>query len=145
MQGPPNGMGGVSSMHSNYGQYGYGGQQPAYMSRESIAGNGYNNGGHYGQNFASRPPIMGNLIKIFTPVIVSLLIFLIFSAVPPHPAERHALDLAGSREQRGSAFELYKKPQVGGVGHHHNLRCVVKNELMELISLGPFLNGLKLG
>lgn len=45
-----------------------------------------------------------------------------FLAVPPHPAERHALDLAGSREQRGSAFELYRKPQVGAVGHHHNLR-----------------------
>lgn len=26
-------------------------------------------------------------------------------------------DLAGSREQRGSAFELYRKPQ-----HMHNLR-----------------------
>lgn len=39
-----------------------------------------------------------------------------------HPSERHALDLAGSREQRGSAFELYRKPQIGMVGHHHNMR-----------------------
>lgn len=34
----------------------------------------------------------------------------------------YALDLAGSREQRGSAFELYRKPQIGTTGHHHNLR-----------------------
>ncbi|XP_049278998.1 uncharacterized protein LOC125761682 isoform X5 [Anopheles funestus] len=40
-----------------------------------------------------------------------------------HPTDRHALDLAGSREQRGSAFELYRKPQLGTmVGHHHNIR-----------------------
>ncbi|XP_050071750.1 uncharacterized protein LOC126559623 [Anopheles maculipalpis] len=40
-----------------------------------------------------------------------------------HPSDRHALDLAGSREQRGSAFELYRKPQLGTmVGHHHNIR-----------------------
>ncbi|XP_046625756.1 tight junction protein ZO-1 isoform X6 [Neodiprion virginianus] len=31
--------------------------------------------------------------------------------------EPNALDLAGSREQRGSAFELYRKPL-----HHHNVR-----------------------
>lgn len=51
-------------------------------------------------------------------------------SVPPlppgnHPSERNALDLAGSREQRGSAFELYRKPQLGGghhIGHHHNMR-----------------------
>ncbi|XP_053660418.1 tight junction protein ZO-1 [Anopheles marshallii] len=42
---------------------------------------------------------------------------------PLHPTDRHALDLAGSREQRGSAFELYRKPQLGTmVGHHHNIR-----------------------
>lgn len=40
-------------------------------------------------------------------------------APPPHPS----LDLAGSREQRGSAFELYRKPQLGNVPvHHHNMR-----------------------
>lgn len=39
-----------------------------------------------------------------------------------HPSERHPLDLAGSREQRGSAFELYRKPQLGTAGHHHNMR-----------------------
>ncbi|KAJ8688528.1 hypothetical protein QAD02_024323 [Eretmocerus hayati] len=34
-----------------------------------------------------------------------------------HNRESSALDLAGSREQRGSAFELYRKPL-----HHHNMR-----------------------
>lgn len=38
------------------------------------------------------------------------------------PPDRHGLDLAGSREQRGSAFELYRKPQIGATGHHHNMR-----------------------
>ncbi|XP_065361964.1 tight junction protein ZO-1 isoform X4 [Calliphora vicina] len=41
--------------------------------------------------------------------------------LPPHTPERHGLDLAGSREQRGSAFELYRKPQIGTAGHHHNM------------------------
>ncbi|XP_046804193.1 tight junction protein ZO-1-like isoform X4 [Lucilia cuprina] len=41
--------------------------------------------------------------------------------LPPHTPERHGLDLAGSREQRGSAFELYRKPQIGSAGHHHNM------------------------
>uniref|UniRef100_A0A1I8NW97 Tight junction protein ZO-1 n=1 Tax=Stomoxys calcitrans TaxID=35570 RepID=A0A1I8NW97_STOCA len=40
---------------------------------------------------------------------------------PPHTPERPGLDLAGSREQRGSAFELYRKPQIGTAGHHHNM------------------------
>lgn len=34
-----------------------------------------------------------------------------------HNRDSNGLDLAGSREQRGSAFELYRKPL-----HHHNLR-----------------------
>ncbi|KAL7302131.1 hypothetical protein TKK_0005356 [Trichogramma kaykai] len=34
-----------------------------------------------------------------------------------HNREPSTLDLAGSREQRGSAFELYRKPL-----HHHNMR-----------------------
>lgn len=53
------------------------------------------------------------------------IIFNVYSAgnLPAHhPSERHALDLAGSREQRGSAFELYRKPQIGGAAHHHNMR-----------------------
>lgn len=55
--------------------------------------------------------------------------------IPPHhPAERHALDLAGSREQRGSAFELYRKPQIGNAGHHHNIRLVELNWRKTLIS-----------
>lgn len=40
------------------------------------------------------------------------------------PSHHPSLDLAGSREQRGSAFELYRKPQIGTVGHHHNMRYV---------------------
>ncbi|XP_054747083.1 tight junction protein ZO-1 isoform X2 [Anastrepha obliqua] len=41
--------------------------------------------------------------------------------IPSHTPERNPLDLAGSREQRGSAFELYRKPQIGSTGHHHNM------------------------
>ncbi|XP_036148879.1 tight junction protein ZO-2 isoform X2 [Monomorium pharaonis] len=36
---------------------------------------------------------------------------------PGHNREPSGLDLAGSREQRGSAFELYRKPV-----HHYNMR-----------------------
>lgn len=99
----------------HYGQYGNGYGQPPY--RGAAAGNGGDNG--YNGHYMSRPPVMGKLnisnsnlkIKAKNP-----------SAVPPHPSERHALDLAGSREQRGSAFELYRKPQIGAAGHHHNMR-----------------------
>lgn len=42
--------------------------------------------------------------------------------VPHHLTDRHGLDLAGSREQRGSAFELYRKPQINSASHHHNIR-----------------------
>ncbi|KAM0728938.1 Tight junction protein ZO-1 [Formica fusca] len=38
------------------------------------------------------------------------------SANPGHNREPSGLDLAGSREQRGSAFELYRKPV-----HHYNM------------------------
>ncbi|XP_076666859.1 zonula occludens-like protein polychaetoid isoform X1 [Andrena cerasifolii] len=38
-----------------------------------------------------------------------------FPASPGHNREPSGLDLAGSREQRGSAFELYRKPV-----HHYN-------------------------
>lgn len=39
----------------------------------------------------------------------------------PRPPERpNIVDLQGSREQRGSAFELYRKPV------HHNLRWVLR-------------------
>ncbi|XP_039958845.1 uncharacterized protein LOC120773793 isoform X3 [Bactrocera tryoni] len=41
--------------------------------------------------------------------------------IPSHTPERNPLDLAGSREQRGSAFELYRKPQIGTTAHHHNM------------------------
>lgn len=52
------------------------------------------------------------------------LFYLLLGNMPHHIAERHALDLAGSREQRGSAFELYRKPQIGNAGHHHNIRYI---------------------
>uniref|UniRef100_A0A336KSV6 Netrin receptor UNC5 n=2 Tax=Culicoides sonorensis TaxID=179676 RepID=A0A336KSV6_CULSO len=114
MQGTANGnqMNPNPGMHSNYGQYGghmgngygtNGQQQPTYMSRDQIPMNGYN--GNYGQNYGSAVP-RGH-------------------PVPPvpahHPSERRALDLAGSREQRGSAFELYRKPSIGA-GVHHGMR-----------------------
>ena len=62
-----------------------------------------------------------------TLIVIDCIFFLKkkFSAPVPahHPSERHALDLAGSREQRGSAFELYRKPSIGaGVGHLHGMR-----------------------
>ena len=40
-----------------------------------------------------------------------------FPTSPGHNREPSGLDLAGSREQRGSAFELYRKPV-----HHYNAR-----------------------
>lgn len=112
---------------------GYGSQQPPYIPREAMAANGYNSGGHYGQNYMSRAPVMGKVAfdilnhpycNFLNQILVKTLNFLLPVAVPPHPTDRHALDLAGSREQRGSAFELYRKPQAGAVGHHHNLRYV---------------------
>ncbi|XP_073830505.1 zonula occludens-like protein polychaetoid isoform X11 [Musca autumnalis] len=42
--------------------------------------------------------------------------------IAPHRGMPPPIDLAGSREQRGSAFELYRKPQIGTAGHHHNMR-----------------------
>ncbi|XP_073830454.1 zonula occludens-like protein polychaetoid isoform X7 [Musca autumnalis] len=41
--------------------------------------------------------------------------------IAPHRGMPPPIDLAGSREQRGSAFELYRKPQIGTAGHHHNM------------------------
>ncbi|XP_058055736.1 tight junction protein ZO-1 [Anopheles bellator] len=74
--------------------------------------NGYNNGNAqypYGNTYMHRGNGAGTRGIGNMPVL--------------HPSDRHALDLAGSREQRGSAFELYRKPQLGTVvGHHHNIR-----------------------
>ncbi|KAL1382250.1 hypothetical protein pipiens_013279 [Culex pipiens pipiens] len=112
-----------SQMHP-YGQYGgnayngYNGNnnggQSHYMGnsgRDMGMGpnNGYNSNAHhpYGNNYMHRGsggPNHG------------------IGNMPMHPSERHPLDLAGSREQRGSAFELYRKPQLGTAGHHHNMR-----------------------
>ncbi|XP_048478181.1 tight junction protein ZO-1 isoform X4 [Plutella xylostella] len=55
-----------------------------------------------------------------------------YSGPPPHhraihlPHNPHLIDLAGSREQRGSAFELYRKPQ-----HMHNLSADAMNSSVE--------------
>lgn len=57
----------------------------------------------------------------FNKLVFSFFVFFVAN-LPIHSPERQALDLAGSREQRGSAFELYRKPQVGNIGHHHNVR-----------------------
>lgn len=52
--------------------------------------------------------------------------------LPHHPPERNTLDLAGSREQRGSAFELYRKPQISTASHHHNLRYANNWEIFQV-------------
>ncbi|KAL7727612.1 hypothetical protein ACLKA6_014957 [Drosophila palustris] len=93
--------------NGNYGQAPNQQQQQQYQPANGYNGNShhYNGGSGTGPYIAPHrgmPPAIGNL--------------------PPHTPERHALDLAGSREQRGSAFELYRKPQIGAaVGHHHNM------------------------
>ncbi|XP_034488626.1 uncharacterized protein LOC117792552 isoform X3 [Drosophila innubila] len=93
--------------NGNYGQAPPQQQQQQYPPANGYNGNShhYNGGSGTGPYIAPHrgmPPAIGNL--------------------PPHTPERHALDLAGSREQRGSAFELYRKPQIGAaVGHHHNM------------------------
>lgn len=77
------------------------GSHPSQMhAYGQYGGNAYN--GYNGNNNGGQSHYMGNM--------------------PMHPSERHPLDLAGSREQRGSAFELYRKPQLGTAGHHHNIR-----------------------
>ncbi|XP_037041312.1 tight junction protein ZO-1 isoform X5 [Bradysia coprophila] len=96
---PPNPMNNHGQHMSNYSQYSSGNgnhypPNPPY---------GMNGNHSYGGPYHHRsPPVLGNLPQ-------------------HHPSERHALDLAGSREQRGSAFELYRKPQIGNNGHHHNM------------------------
>ncbi|XP_034132419.1 tight junction protein ZO-2 isoform X15 [Drosophila guanche] len=99
-------------------------QQPTYGASNGNYGqapppqpyppaNGYNgNSHHYNGGSGTGPYIAPH--RGMPPPIGNL---------PPHTPERHALDLAGSREQRGSAFELYRKPQIGATaGHHHNMR-----------------------
>lgn len=47
----------------------------------------------------------------------------VFEKFAGNNAAHQSLDLAGSREQRGSAFELYRKPQIGNMAvHPHNVR-----------------------
>ncbi|XP_055551087.1 tight junction protein ZO-1 isoform X3 [Wyeomyia smithii] len=117
-----------SQMHP-YGQYGgnpyngyngNNGSQTHYMGNSGRdLGNGYSGNAHhpYGNNYMHRGSgghSIGNVTGL-------------------HPSERHPLDLAGSREQRGSAFELYRKPQIGTTGHHHNLR-----EMEPMMSIHEF-------
>ncbi|XP_068157453.1 LOW QUALITY PROTEIN: tight junction protein ZO-1 [Drosophila tropicalis] len=109
------------SSHHHYGQQQTPGspQQPTYgqapppqQAQPYPTANGYNgNSHHYNGGSGTGPYIAPH--RGMPPPIGNL---------PPHTPERHALDLAGSREQRGSAFELYRKPQIGATaGHHHNM------------------------
>ncbi|KAJ6633312.1 Tight junction protein ZO-1 [Pseudolycoriella hygida] len=94
---PPNPMNHHGQHMQNYSQYNSG------NSNHFPQNYGGMNGNHsYGGQYHRSPPVLGNLPQ-------------------HHPSDRHALDLAGSREQRGSAFELYRKPQIGNAGHHHNM------------------------
>ncbi|XP_070852471.1 tight junction protein ZO-1 isoform X7 [Drosophila suzukii] len=106
MQPPPSQQQQPTYGGSN-GNYGQAPPPQPYPQANGYNGNShhYNGGSGTGPYIAPHrgmPPPIGNL--------------------PPHTPERHALDLAGSREQRGSAFELYRKPQIGAAaGHHHNM------------------------
>ncbi|XP_065075798.1 uncharacterized protein pyd isoform X4 [Ochlerotatus camptorhynchus] len=137
----PGGGNHPSQMHP-YGQYGgnvyngyngtSNGAQSHYMGnsgRDMGMGhnNGYNSNAHhpYGNNYMHRGSGGPNhgIVKPSTSGNMAAL----------HPSERHPLDLAGSREQRGSAFELYRKPQLGTAGHHHNIR-----EMEPMMSIHEF-------
>ncbi|XP_065075808.1 uncharacterized protein pyd isoform X14 [Ochlerotatus camptorhynchus] len=90
-----------------------GGNHPSQMHPYGqYGGNVYN--GYNGTSNGAQSHYMGNMAAL-------------------HPSERHPLDLAGSREQRGSAFELYRKPQLGTAGHHHNIR-----EMEPMMSIHEF-------
>ncbi|XP_059608308.1 uncharacterized protein LOC132256129 isoform X2 [Phlebotomus argentipes] len=78
--------------------------QSPFGQREAIGSNGFGGNHLYNGQYMHRGPGFGNL--------------------PHHPPERNTLDLAGSREQRGSAFELYRKPQISTASHHHNISTV---------------------
>ncbi|XP_052836959.1 tight junction protein ZO-2 isoform X16 [Drosophila gunungcola] len=108
MQPPPPQQQQQPTYGGSNGNYGQAPPPQPYPPANGYNGNShhYNGGSGTGPYIAPHrgmPPPIGNL--------------------PPHTPERHALDLAGSREQRGSAFELYRKPQIGAAaGHHHNMR-----------------------
>ncbi|XP_065075807.1 uncharacterized protein pyd isoform X13 [Ochlerotatus camptorhynchus] len=96
-----------------------GGNHPSQMHPYGQYGgnvyNGYNGTSNGAQShYMVKPSTSGNMAAL-------------------HPSERHPLDLAGSREQRGSAFELYRKPQLGTAGHHHNIR-----EMEPMMSIHEF-------
>jgi tight junction protein 1 len=135
-----------SQYSSSNGNNGYSSAQQtaaAYMSRGGDP-NGYNGSMAYSSNYAPRGPAMGKLMKrwsCFTVILTK--VRHTGNHIPLHPSDRHALDLAGSREQRGSAFELYRKPQIGTAGgHHHNMRWVFilqkeKNNFFNYIPISP--------
>lgn len=99
-------------------------QQPQspYMGGNNMPSNGYNGNQSYGNGpyGMQRAPAYGGNYKFLSfNDRNKASIFHQYSGPPQHPS----LDLAGSREQRGSAFELYRKPQLGNVPvHHHNIR-----------------------
>ncbi|GAB0090724.1 tight junction protein ZO-1 [Sergentomyia squamirostris] len=107
--GPPqihsSGSGGYNGQYPGGGQHFNTPQSPFAPRDGGLGSNGFNSGNHlYNGQYMHRSPGFGNL--------------------PHHPPERNTLDLAGSREQRGSAFELYRKPQISTASHHHNLSFV---------------------
>lgn len=85
-------------------------------------GGGGGGGGSGGGQYMHRGQIYaGKLIKLNEMKQVNNSVFQNAGNIPQ--AQHSSLDLAGSREQRGSAFELYRKPQLGNVPvHHHNIR-----------------------
>ncbi|XP_067643044.1 tight junction protein ZO-1 isoform X3 [Eurosta solidaginis] len=97
-----------NNMHATYGSNSNYIQQPQYPPPPV---NGYVGNHHYNGGSGTGPYIAPHR-GITAPL----------GNIPPHTPERNPLDLAGSREQRGSAFELYRKPQIGTAGHHHNMR-----------------------
>ncbi|XP_023173750.2 tight junction protein ZO-1 isoform X4 [Drosophila hydei] len=87
-------------------------QQQQQHPQQYNQANGYNGNSHHYNGGSGTGPYIAPHRGMPPPI----------GNIPPHTPERHALDLAGSREQRGSAFELYRKPQIGAaVGHHHNM------------------------
>ncbi|XP_030373861.1 uncharacterized protein LOC115623597 isoform X3 [Scaptodrosophila lebanonensis] len=123
-------QGQAANGHSTYGG-GNGNYGQAPLSQQQYtAANGYNgssNSHHYNGGSGTGPYIAPH--RGIPPPIGNL---------PPQTPERNALDLAGSREQRGSAFELYRKPQAGAAaGHHHNMSDVEPEHYKEYFAKPP--------
>uniref|UniRef100_A0A1B0CKN4 Putative tight junction n=1 Tax=Lutzomyia longipalpis TaxID=7200 RepID=A0A1B0CKN4_LUTLO len=127
-QNPP-----TSPMNSGPPPINYGAQYPGssghfntpqspFGPREGMGSNGFGGNHLYNGQYMHRSPGFGNL--------------------PHQPPERNTLDLAGSREQRGSAFELYRKPQISTASHHHNLRELMDNAWHPPSTVDSFVNAL---